>query len=716
MTDFEYLSKVYAGFLGMNIGIRLGAPVEPTLWTSERIARFYGEISGYVKNFKNFAADDDVNGPVYFLRALEDGGFEEGLEPRHVADAWLNYARDGIGMFWWGGYGTSTEHTAYENLKRGVEAPRSGAIKTNGKTMAEQIGGQIFIDTWGLIRPGKPDEAAELARTAASVSHDGEGLNGAAFIAACIAAAFETSAREKIIDSGLAQIPPGSTYARMIAGVREFFKTHPASWRDCLAYLQDQWGYNRYPGVCHIIPNAGVCVMALLYSNNFAQGIEIATMAGWDTDCNAGNVGTILGTAHGIEGIPEQYLKPVNDGVVLSGISGSLNIVDIPSYAKTLAASSYHLDKKPVPGLFAVKAGTIDFDFLLPGSTHNFRVSNPALRLRHVPRNKPAEQAASGQSAPAGCLEVLFDRMVRGQSARIFYKPFYRREDFDDERYMPVFSPAVYPGQECSIAFRLERFSGESVMISPYVRNTRTKECIALGGAVYRDGEDHELRFVIPSDDPRLAGAMIDEIGLIFEGNSPDKNKDLGCLYIDHFTVTGKARYTIALEKQCKEFASITPFSHNHGAWELVRHESGAVYMEVMAAEHAEAMTGNYYMEDVALNGSMLPHNGVSHLAGLRIQGALRGYYAGFHGEGKAVILKHDKTLTELASVSFPWQHETLYRIGFSAMASSLRLEIDGKPLVECEDSGFRYGMAGYALYSMGRCGFGDLSIEEYYS
>ncbi|MEI3121808.1 MAG: hypothetical protein V8S86_12800 [Eubacteriales bacterium] len=30
----DYLERVYAGFLGMNVGIRLGAPVEPTIWTS----------------------------------------------------------------------------------------------------------------------------------------------------------------------------------------------------------------------------------------------------------------------------------------------------------------------------------------------------------------------------------------------------------------------------------------------------------------------------------------------------------------------------------------------------------------------------------------------------------------------------------------------------------------------------------------------------------
>ena len=34
------LEKIYAGFLGMNAGIRLGAPVEPAFWSSERIQEY----------------------------------------------------------------------------------------------------------------------------------------------------------------------------------------------------------------------------------------------------------------------------------------------------------------------------------------------------------------------------------------------------------------------------------------------------------------------------------------------------------------------------------------------------------------------------------------------------------------------------------------------------------------------------------------------------
>ena len=136
MIPNDYLEKVYAGFLGMNMGIRLGAPVEPSFWTCEKIKEVYGNITGYVKDYKNFAADDDVNGPVFFLRALYDDAKDRDLQAEDVGRAWLNYSREGIGMFWWGGYGVSTEHTVYLNLKKGYKVPLSGSERVNGKILS----------------------------------------------------------------------------------------------------------------------------------------------------------------------------------------------------------------------------------------------------------------------------------------------------------------------------------------------------------------------------------------------------------------------------------------------------------------------------------------------------------------------------------------------------------------------------------------------------
>lgn len=45
------------------------------------------------------------------------------------------------------------------------------------------IGAQIRADLYGWVCPGRPALAAELARRDVSLSHRGEGLHGAAFIA-----------------------------------------------------------------------------------------------------------------------------------------------------------------------------------------------------------------------------------------------------------------------------------------------------------------------------------------------------------------------------------------------------------------------------------------------------------------------------------------------------------------------------------------------------
>ena len=66
----------------------------------------------YPVDYQLFAADDDSNGPIFFVRALEDKEPEKPLEASDVADALLNYAPYEHGFFWWGGYGTSNEHTA----------------------------------------------------------------------------------------------------------------------------------------------------------------------------------------------------------------------------------------------------------------------------------------------------------------------------------------------------------------------------------------------------------------------------------------------------------------------------------------------------------------------------------------------------------------------------------------------------------------------------
>lgn len=696
----NYLEKVYSGYLGMNIGIRLGAPVEPTIWTYERIKNTYGNITDYVKTFKNFAADDDANGPFYFLRALYDDAKDRDVTPNDVARAWLNYAREGIGMFWWGGYGISTEHTSYINLKKGIPAPQSGSIEQNGHAIAEQIGGQIFIDTWGLVNPGNPKKAADFGEAAARVSHDGEGVLGARFFCAAIAKAFDTSDIYEIIEAGLAQIPSESLYAKVARAVLAFHAEQPDDFRACRDMLESDWGYDRYPGVCHIIPNAGVCFLAMIYGQgDFARTVEIATMCGWDTDCNAGNVGTVLGVATGIAGIPDKYRRPINDSIVMSGISGYMNILDIPSYAKELAILGYRLANEPCPPALrdSFKEDEVYFDFELPGSTHNIRVSDPFFcSVKHS-----TERAYSGN----GSLEVLFDRMLRGEQCKIFYKPFYTRDEFSDERYSPTFAPKAYSGQKVSMKIYLDQWTVDETMgFAPYVRLATSKKDLLQGYVKLVNDEWIDVEFEIPDSQ----GELIDEVGIVLEGYSPRKPRSLGRIFIDEFRIHGKASYSVDFGKQRINFGCVTPFAHNHGAWSIVGDA-----MHLMTAEPSEAYSGNYFAKDYSVTINVNPQNGPSHLVAVRAQGAMRGYHAGFDGAGNVSLFLNDFGYTKLASASFEWKHNQSYDVQLTAQGSSFTLSIDGQVVLTHSDDTFAYGMYGVSTRDTGRTLFRNVRFAD---
>ena len=213
VLNADYVERVYAGVLGKLIGVYLGRPFEG--WSYDRIMKQLGEIHYYVHEKLNvplIVTDDDISGTFSFLRALPDYSNSLDLTPAQIGQTWLNYLIEKRTVLWWSGLGNSTEHTAYLRLKKGIQAPQSGSIALNSKVVAEQIGAQIFIDGWAMVAPGDPELAADLARRAASVSHDGEAIYGAQVLASMEAQAFVESDINQLIDVGMSQIPKDFYY------------------------------------------------------------------------------------------------------------------------------------------------------------------------------------------------------------------------------------------------------------------------------------------------------------------------------------------------------------------------------------------------------------------------------------------------------------------------------------------------------------------------
>lgn len=461
----EYLLKTYAAWLGKNIGVRLGAPVEG--WTHQKITETYGHITGYPVSYGIFAADDDTNGPLFFVRCLLE---KNDITAEDIGDTFLNYIQEYSGFFWWGGVGVSSEHTAYENLKKGIKAPLSGSRETNGLTIAEQIGGQIFSDCWGYVSGYDPQLARKLAMMASSVTHDENGIQGGIFVAVAICLAYQRKDIREVLSEALGYLDPDMEYYRVCTDIIRFHDENPDDWHDCLQYIHDNYGYDRYPGVCHIIPNSALMIMAMCYGDNdFTETLTMLCESGWDTDCNCGNVGSIMGALVGIEGIEESWITPINDIVNASSCVGCLNIQTISQSAQMFAQLAMKLQGLTIPA---------SEHFSLPYATEGF----------------------SSESK----LTVRDNSLIAEGSGYLFQHSYYRSADIYDARYDPAFSPLVYPGDTLEYEVQGNECT---VFVQDCDRNVYRSE-------KYDVSERKIISFTVPEDN----NMTVNYYGLLYEG------------------------------------------------------------------------------------------------------------------------------------------------------------------------------------------------------
>lgn len=693
----NYLEKVYAGLLGKIIGVRAGANIE--MWSHRHIENVFGELDGYPHDFKRFAADDDTNGPVFFIRALEDFGCGREITSRQIGQTWLNYVPDGRRFLWWGGYGCSSEETAYRNLKGGIDAPFSGSALQNGTMVAEQIGGQIFIDSWGLASPGDPVLAAELAGKAAAVSHDGNGRYGGMFIAAAIAAAFYCRTVEEILEEALKVIPGDCEYARMVKDMR---KQHTVrkNWRDCLSYMEEIWfDRKKYPGNCHIIPNGAIILLALLYGNgDFTRSINLSNMCGFDTDCNSGNVGTVMGVFCGLKGIEEKWRKPIGDFLCASSTIGSLNQLDIPACAAYIAGLGYELagQEKPEKYRRLLLRGKPRYDFLLPGSSHGFYAESDSPYQGHV---QNVYEAVAGKN----CLKVTFDWWEAGQEFRACVRTDYGPEDFEDSRYDPCFSPILYPGQTVTAQVMVPESSGAGrVRACCYARDAAGKTYYG----VWRElsfGKYAELSCRIPELCDTLTDAVyasIKETGICFVPLEGPLGEELGfTAYVSEMHFSGKAHYRQEMKNALPEewnslHINVDGFSDLRGNWRL---EDGRMFGSG-SGDSAETYTGDYYWKEQRLTAWLQPCCGTEHGIQVRVQGAMRSYAAALSADNVLVLYKNEYGYRVLAKTRFEWEEGKLYKLTLSAQGEQLTVSVDDKELIRYRDekNPFLHGCVGF--------------------
>ena len=155
--------------------------------------------------------------------------------------------------------------------------------------------------------PAIPNSPRTWPARAGSVSHGGEAVYGAQCLAAMEAQAFVESDINKLIDTGLSVIPGRFHHlSTMINDIRDWHAKEP-DWRKGRELLAERYGYHIYGGNCHMVPNHGLMIFSLLYGDDdFQRTLMIVNTSGWDTDCNSGNIGCLMGIKDGLAGLVDR--------------------------------------------------------------------------------------------------------------------------------------------------------------------------------------------------------------------------------------------------------------------------------------------------------------------------------------------------------------------------------------------------------------------------
>ncbi len=327
ITSEVYYNKVYGSWIGRVAGDFVGAPLE--LRPVKTIERRYGEIKDYPKKINLNYVNDDEMYEIIALISLEKYGLD--LTAKDIALEWVNLLKYDKAVF-------TAEKVALNNIRSNIFPPKSGI---HNNPYFDFIGAQMRADIWGQIAPGCPDIVKHYCVMDGSISHAGIGIEGEVFVALLISNAFFENDIKKNIEHAFTFLPNehGSLYTQTVKKALNLYEQNPNDFRKAREVLiNEYWSRIKEELInkeliseterisilkgmeskVHVLPNIGIIILSLLYGaqdkkDPLGRSICVSAMMGYDTDCNCGNIGAILGAQLGADNIPSKWSDPLQD-------------------------------------------------------------------------------------------------------------------------------------------------------------------------------------------------------------------------------------------------------------------------------------------------------------------------------------------------------------------------------------------------------------------
>lgn len=340
-----YRDKVYACWLGKNIGGTMGTPFEgnPELL----------DIKGYTTPKGEPLPNDDLDLQLVWLKAVNEVG-ANALNANILSWYWRRFI-----PAIWAEYGVGQC-----NVSGGFTPPMSGELYN--ETWRHSNGAWIRSEIWACLAPGFPNVAAKYAIMEASIDHGiGEGTIAEIFTSTLESIAFVESDLRKVIDTALTFIPEDSRVAKSVRLVMEEFDKG-TDWKETRQKVLDM---NADLGFFMAPSNIAYVIIGLLYGKgDFLQSLIHAINCGDDTDCTGATVGSILGILGGTASIPEELTEYIGDKI----ITKSLDIAGFYDAPKTCTELTERVMLTMPVFMAANGSHRPEWDF--PGVGHNYFV------------------------------------------------------------------------------------------------------------------------------------------------------------------------------------------------------------------------------------------------------------------------------------------------------------------------------------------------------
>lgn len=314
LTRAEYADRAQATWIAQIAGVYLGFPHEHRTASVEW-------LSEYPKPYTCAIVDDDWYYEMSTLRAFEKHGPK--LTVQQLGEQW----RVDVCGTW----GSSKE--ARLNMAKGILPPDCGHPRHNRSWWT--IGPQFSAEIYGLIAPGRPNLAAQLAREFGHINGYAEAVDGAVFVAGAVSLAFVEKDPKTIVREAAKLIHPESPYRQCLDEIIALGDAGK-SFEDIERKVIERWAAE-YPGTNNAVANGGIIALCLWFGEgDFLKTVNLACRVSdfTDADCNAAGAAAVIGAMHGMKAIPQNLIAPLNDRI----FGDKMGDLPLPPVDETISA------------------------------------------------------------------------------------------------------------------------------------------------------------------------------------------------------------------------------------------------------------------------------------------------------------------------------------------------------------------------------------------